>query len=95
MEVLGYIKTDTGLRCPTEICHAECCQVADPNNKMKPCPFLRQDDFLCGLQADMGIDWKPQLCRECPQKQKDIDVVNRIAEVRGSPYRCQLRVVGE
>ena len=91
--ILGYIATDGGMRCPTDICGAVCCKATHFRpDKRAPCEYLT-DKLTCELHDVGGIKCKPMGCVEYPRSQRDIDAINRLAESAGFTERCQLRVI--
>lgn len=81
------------LRCPTEICQAVCCRVANLRGRVGEgaCEFLG-NDHKCNLHR-MGLGCKPISCVLWPTKTQDVETANSLAERLGLPGRCQLRVV--
>lgn len=90
--ISGYIATDRGDRCPTDICGAVCCRASHFRpDKGPPCEFLT-DQLSCELHDAGGIKCKPWGCAEYPKNNADIDSINKQAEAHGFTERCQLRV---
>jgi len=87
----GYIATDGGLKCQTDICGAVCCRSAHFRpDREPPCEYLT-DHLTCELHDVGGKACKPLGCAEYPRSQVDIDMINELAEQGGFAERCLLR----